>query len=484
MTTDHPLPCGCGGGVEDDLCAPAELPENPFVALRVAAGMLLGESDFRVMLGNPRGKLMLHNAWLHGAGVVWGLPVRYDPDLDELHVGAGLAVDGRGRELRLEGSWCVNVLDWAQEWVRTHPARPGTAEEGTDSPEVKSTRPKGDDGGRSLSLWVVLEPCPCLDRKVPALADPCDVTRRHDDYSRVVEQARVRIVDTDPTPQLPYPRVRALLGLVDPAGGGPPVQEALQEAAAVVARPQHERARALLAAMRRMAAKDVTELGPPTPAGTPRGEELYPVTEDCSAVVLARLGVDLTEDGDCLRVREVYVDPAVRRAVLPTTTIQELTCGLAPGVLGGEQSTDAGGPRLRKIRWSSRRTQVRLHLTAPAAPGSEESAVAVSSLSDEGRGWAHDGVRHIRLEDDGRCVVVDLDRAPAYETVRIIVRGTGEAPLFGAEPRVPFAGPADGPPAGAHDGHDAVVTTRFDGAPAEDASDQAEPTHDDLEEWT
>jgi len=41
------------------------LPENPFEALRVAPGMLLGEADFEALQGHPRGKLMLHNGWLH-----------------------------------------------------------------------------------------------------------------------------------------------------------------------------------------------------------------------------------------------------------------------------------------------------------------------------------------------------------------------------------------------------------------------------------
>lgn len=88
-------PCGCGGGSAPDLptdpahgggpCGPGpcggdELPVNPFLALRVAFGMLLGEDDFRVLMGNPRGKLMLHNAWLHGPGVVRGLGVARDGD--------------------------------------------------------------------------------------------------------------------------------------------------------------------------------------------------------------------------------------------------------------------------------------------------------------------------------------------------------------------------------------------------------------------
>ena len=67
--------CTCGGDGP---------PVDPFQALRVAYGMLLGEDDFRVLLGNPRGKQMLHAAWLHGSGVVWGMPVTHDPATDVL----------------------------------------------------------------------------------------------------------------------------------------------------------------------------------------------------------------------------------------------------------------------------------------------------------------------------------------------------------------------------------------------------------------
>src|SRR3954454_19531456 len=95
-------PCGC------DSCLGGDLPVNPFVALRVAYGMLLGEDDFRTMMGNPRGKQMLHAAWLHGSGVVWGYGVTVN-GLKELKVAAGLAVDGLGRELRSEATATFDV---------------------------------------------------------------------------------------------------------------------------------------------------------------------------------------------------------------------------------------------------------------------------------------------------------------------------------------------------------------------------------------
>lgn len=226
-------PCGCGGGSAPDLptdpahgggpCGPGpcggdELPVNPFLALRVAFGMLLGEDDFRVLMGNPRGKLMLHNAWLHGPGVVRGLGVARDGD--ELRVLPGLAVDGLGRELTLEAAWCVSLTAWAREWIDAHPpqdGRPGPA------PAAGDPEP-GPPRRRTVEAWILAEFASCPDRPVPALADPCDVTRRHDDFSRIVESARITLRSTAPEPWRPYPRVRVLLGLDEAAPGTPPAR--------------------------------------------------------------------------------------------------------------------------------------------------------------------------------------------------------------------------------------------------------------------
>jgi hypothetical protein len=43
----------------------------------------------------------------------------------------------------------------------------------------------------------------------------------------------------------------------------------------------------------------------------------------------------------------------------------------------------------------------------------------------------------------------------------VVIRGTGSTPLYGAHPRVPFAGRVGGPPGTREDGHDAVVTQHF-----------------------
>jgi hypothetical protein len=100
----------------------------------------------------------------------------------------------------------------------------------------------------------------------------------------------------------------------------------------------------------------------------------------------------------------------------------------------------------------------------PLAPGSWEGAIHVSSLSDDDYGWRREHINEVRLEADGRRAVVSLDGRPAYETVRLLIRGTGRTPLFGKYPHVPFAGVQGGPPGTEHDGHDAAVTTRLGAA--------------------
>ncbi|MGW5346771.1 hypothetical protein [Streptomyces sp. NPDC004050] len=444
-------PCGTGPcGTAP--CGGEELPANPFLALRVAFGMLLGEDDFRVLMGNPRGKLMLHHAWLHGPGVIWGLGVARDGD--ELAVLPGLAVDGLGRELNLEARWCLSLGRWAADWAEQHPEPPPRpAEDQEPCPPCR----------RTAEAWVVAEFASCPDRPVPALADPCDVTRRHDDFSRTVETAAVTVRVLPPEPWRPYHRVRVLLGLEEAGEGDAAGREALREAAEVARVPAHQRAPALLAAFRRLAAADATELAPQCEEGDacpPRA----PVTEERAAVVLARLTVEFTEYDGCVRVEEVRVDPSVRTAVLPTTTLQELTCGLAPGLVGALPEADAGGPRLLRdsVSWSREHTVLTFDVTAPLAPGcAEPGGVEVTSLSDGGRGWATDEVAGIRISADGLRVRVDLDQRPAYETVRIRIRGTGPTPLYGDAPRAPFAGPAGGPPGTLDEGHDAVVTVRL-----------------------
>src|SRR4051812_22936590 len=248
--------CSCGNSTD--------LPVTPFQALRVSYGMLLGEDDFRVLMGNPRGKQMLHSSWLHGSGVVWGY--RVDTEVPDdgrllLRVSPGLGVDGLGREVELQASSCLNLQDWRKTW--DHPAD------------------QDGCGSRTVHACLVAEFDCCLSNPVPALADPCDVNRSHDYESRVTETARVELrLGRCCRRRRPYHRVRVLLGLdelwhdegCDGADGCDCSDRAGRQALAarelVASAAPADRPRLLARELRRLAAWDGAELGPAVEPGT------------------------------------------------------------------------------------------------------------------------------------------------------------------------------------------------------------------------
>ncbi len=409
------------------------LPENPFLALRAVYGMLLGQDDFETLAANPRGKQMLHAAWLHGWGVVWGFDVRVEGGTT-LRVSPGLAVDGRGRDLHTEADWC------ADEDVR-----------------VLVTEQPDDQG--VVNAHLIVEFDSCLTSVVPTLANPCDVTRQHDDYSRVYETARFVLRPGPPPapPPAPYPRVRALLGLHHLGKSTPEGQEVLDATAAAQTAPPDRRAAVLWERFRVLAAADVAERGPQAPTGSSCPAP-FPRPEAGAGVLLATVRIQVTRSEGCREPGPIEVDSSVRPALLPTSTITELLCGWAPGILGSHTGRDAGGPRVipSSLAWRDDRRIVVFDLTHPIQRGSLRHAVSVSSLGP--RGWVRQDLAAVSTENDDRRVVVELAEARDYERYRVIVRGTGETPAYGVDPAVPLAGVEGGPPGSADDGHDAVLS--------------------------
>ncbi|MGH3821332.1 MAG: hypothetical protein ACRDRA_00570 [Pseudonocardiaceae bacterium] len=416
-------------------CCDEDLPVDPFLALRVAYGMLLGEDDFRALMGNPRGKQMLHNAWLHGSGVVWGYGVRLECT-SRLRVTPGLAVDGLGRELVLEAEWCGDI-------------------------EELLDRTGSEYGERELTLCLVAVFDTCRTAPVPALADPCDLSRKHTDFSRVLETVRLELrkgACPAPADPGPYHRLRVLLGL-DPVGENDPAgTQAYKWACTIAQKPTNERAAELLRAFRVLAAYDVIDLAPDMQEGDVC-PSLFPVAQDDAPVPLATVTVTVRGTGSGTEIVSADVDPTVRRSLVATGTIQELTCGLAPGVLGVGTEQDAGGPRVipESVSWPDPANRLRFTVTGPLLEGSlRDHPIVVTSLSE--RGWVREDIERISYDAEGCTVTVVLHDPPAYDLVRVIVRGTGPTPVFGAN-RVPLAGLVGGPPGSRHDGHDAVLTT-------------------------
>src|SRR5690349_15099024 len=159
----------------DVVCIPIEgtLPEGPFTALRYHFGMLLGVDDFETEQRYLRGKTRLHNAWLHRAGIVWGLGVDVVADRREIRVAPGLAVDGAGRELHLDVRCCLDIGAWYE-----------------DNKASVETR-AGEGGAVVFDGRVELAFCACATRPVPAIAGPCEGAEVDTAYSRTFETVAI-----------------------------------------------------------------------------------------------------------------------------------------------------------------------------------------------------------------------------------------------------------------------------------------------------
>ena len=276
--------------VEGDRCGDVSLATSPFVSNRYHFGMLLGVADLDAEQAYHRGKAWLHNAWLHGAGVVWGLRVRVDPEHRELVVEPGLAIDASGRELYVAETMCVDISEWYDQ------RRP-------DDLEVEERA----DGSIAFTVHVELCHDSCLDRPVPSIAQSCEGADRDTAYSRSVERGLPRVVGgAAPEPAAPdYPRLRQFFGQL-------PVEDELVTTALddVAAAAEAERPATRLLWLRRLAAEDTMELGP--------------VEEPDDCVLLAQVRMHLDSDGSVVADDATAVDNWVRASHVRTRTIQEL----------------------------------------------------------------------------------------------------------------------------------------------------------------
>jgi hypothetical protein len=469
--------CGGGNGADEV----QTLPSNPFRGLHFHFGQLLGVQDFQDEQGYHRGKNRLHNGWLHGAGVVWGLGVSLPEDGEgalrgEVEVAPGLALDRAGNELHLGRAMCLDLGRWFEE----HRDDPGFD---FDEDEV-------EDGGVEVRFVarVVARFRACLSRPVPAMSEPCEGARADTAYSRTLETVELHLRPGSAPPRpAPYRRLRLLFGLVAPRDeeGGviPEDQEVLDARAAVASAPAEERPRALLAALRRFAALDGIALEPDGGGDAP--SLVYPV-EGRPPLLLAEVAdVRLVRgaEGGPWRLVEAVVDNTVRMAHVATSTIQELLCGPAPdtgaaegaaeppgdpevreGEGGGADTAaegagaepDAGGPRIAPDSVELDGDELTFRVVGSLSKNSIEDprAVAVRGF-DRADGWQEVPVREVAYDRGRDRVRVRLQDAPDARLVRLIVRGTGEHPVLGTD-MVPLAGAVGGPPGSRHDGNDFV----------------------------
>jgi hypothetical protein len=398
-------------------------PVNPFSALRYQFGMLLGVDDFDTEQAYHRGQMRLHNAWLHGEGVIWGLNVQLDEEHNEVRVTPGLAVDSPGRFLHLDTQACVDV----SKWFEVHSKDAGF------TPTATAT-------GVKFDAHVVIAFHACLTRQVPALMEPCQNSGTETTYSRVFETVQLTLLPGLAEVKVkPYHRLRLLFWLEPPifeSDGVTPTagdQAVLDDRTQIRTLPATEQAAAYLAAFRKYAALDEIDLKPATSAdGT--ASLLFPGADD--AVVLLADIHDITldtKDGEQVLTGGT-VDRTVRPSHVATSTIQELLCG---PVFGDNPTTTpkASGPQVDPDSVNLAGAAITFTTDADLNPQTVQPAAFSVSILDAASitGWAHVSVDATVYTAASKTVALTLHTAPATGVLlRLVVRGTGPTPLLGS----------------------------------------------------
>ncbi|WP_250037745.1 hypothetical protein [Paractinoplanes maris] len=413
----------------------AALDVDPFTSLAVHFGMLLGVSDFQVLAGNPRGKAALHQAWQHGRGVIWGFPVSVAEDTPELMVGSGLATDGLGREVATAAPMCLDVRAWLDEQGITT---------------------------KTFDARLVVRHEACLSRPVPSIQQGHAGPDRSPAYSRILEMARLELKPYTTRP--PDDRGQAFAAL------RAYVRDGLLPGGVDHRDTRLDEFRALLAVV-------VAGLHPPghAPDAQAGRTMLFPEDEPGEVLLADLPGMSVVETADHKwRLRAPVIDLSVRRTHVPVWMLAELIAELldrGPGGGSGAQdcASDAGGPRVERIRVTGTRVSVefRGRIAGSTVPG----AVRVHRF-DEAAGWGDPVALTGRTVTDGgtgSVLTFELPDPPGPVTYRLLVSGTGPTPLAGlvdGRP-VPLAGFVGDPPASRAQGRDVVRRLPGRSAPSE-----------------
>jgi hypothetical protein len=413
------------------------LPISPFTALQFHFGMLLGVDDFETAQAYPRGKIRLHNAWLHREGVVWGLNVTFNTR-GELAVSRGLALDAAGHELHLDHEACLDIGQWFEKHK--------------DDPDFTFA----DDGaGKKFTVHVVAKFKACLTRPVPAIVEPCAGVENDTAYSRAFETIELLL---RPGPAAPkdrgYHRLRVLFRLEPDSAPYADVQTART---AIEALSPAQQPAAFLAALRRFAALDEIDLMPQAATAT-EPESIFP--EDPTEVVLADI-VDLrvtpAGTGWTLVTPAPRPDVTVRPSHIATATIQELLCGPlftgAPGGGGGGGTPPPPAPTGPTVTGATLADKsISLTVSRDLAAATLDAAAFSVTDFDADDGWSVIEIKTVTRLANG-TIKIDFKEKPAGSIVRLIARGTGPMPLLADDDDTPLGAPGA---SGADDGVDFV----------------------------
>lgn len=414
------------------------LPISPFTALQYHFGMLLGVDDLETSQAYARGKVRLHNAWLHREGVVWGLNVFFNAR-GELAVSRGLALDAAGHELHLDHEACLDV----GQWFAQHKDDPAFAI-------------SDDPAGKRFSVHVVARFRACLTRPVPAIVEPCAGVENDTAYSRVFETIELLLRPGLAQPKdRGYHRLRVLFRLEPDSAAYADVEAARD---AIDALPAEQQPAAYLDALRRFAAFDEIDLQPQAATG-PEPASIFP--EDPTEVVLADIA-DLRVAPAAAGEWTVVTPPpapdvTVRPSHIATATIQELLCGplfasTATPATPPQPAPAGNGPTVTDA--TLQENTITLHTSRPLAEQSVTAAVFSVTTFDGTNGWRTVDVETAALETDD-SITIKLKTRPRGDVIRFIARGTGPTPLIADDDHAPLGAPG---PGGAADGIDYVQT--------------------------
>jgi hypothetical protein len=418
---------------------------DPFTALRYHFGMLLGVNDLEAQQAYHRGKTRLHNAWLHGAGVVWGMRVETDRAKREVRVKAGLALGYAGHELALDKDACVDVGAWLSRHEQTATAAGALVE--------------NPPGNFTLQVHVVAYMRACLTREVPALAEPCEGSNTDTAFSRVVETVRLELraeAPVVPSTRGDFEHVRILLGRAAPRvdSQGTVIathQEIAERRASLTAEPANQRRSAEAAALHRATVLDIETRMPGEEADGDR--LLYPADEQTPIVLATIHNLRLTKNagGDWSMLNDGVVDTSARLTLLSSGVLQQWLQAAT------RVPVDAGGPRLALQALAANTVTL-----VSDKPLSEPTVITGTPFSLSSRtaatGWQTPPVT-AALAADKKTITLTLGGGVTLavgDLVRVIARGQGPAPILG-EDGVPLAGGVSGGPATVDDGRDFVA---------------------------
>jgi hypothetical protein len=393
---------------------------NPFYALRYQFGMLLGVDDFETEQAYHRGKMRLHNAWLHREGVVWGLDVQLDTAHNEIKVTPGLAVDGAGQELHLDATACLDVA----QWYNLHKTDPGF----TSTPTVT--------GGVKFDAHAVIAFQACLTRQVPAMLEPCQNSGTSATaYSRVSETVQLSLLPGISAPPVkPYWRLRLLFWLDPPSPGATLTveqQEVVDTRNQILALPAGQQPHAYLQAFRRYAALDEIGLLPAT--ATDGTTLLFPATPDASVLLADIHGITLENNASGgLTFTAGTVDRAVRPSHVATSTIEELLCG--PQFRDNPVPPAQKGPQVSPASVNVSGKTVTFTTDADLMPATvQPQAFSATFLDSNGTTpWEDLVVSAAAWNGPTKTITLTLANAPGTGLLRLIALGTGPMPLVGA----------------------------------------------------